>query len=83
MVDNVITGLSEAVIVELEKRAAAHHCSLSDEAKSILSGVLAPKIDNDWSRVDAIFHRLSKSGRLFSDSATLIRESRDAPHSAF
>lgn len=32
-----------------------------------------------WARVDAIYERLAKSGRTFSDSAELLRDQRSSP----
>src|SRR5262245_30622080 len=77
MTELVLNGVSDAVITELGKRAASHHRSPSDEAKSSFTEALFKPRTNGWSAVDAIYERLSGSGRQFGDSAELIREDRD------
>jgi plasmid stability protein len=77
MADIVLNNVSDILITELGKRAADHHRSPTEEAKSILSAVLLQPRNGDWSQVDAIFDRLTASGRHFDDSAALIREDRD------
>jgi hypothetical protein len=75
--DIVLSGVSDALITELGKRASEHQCSPVDEAKLILAEALLPPAHKGWEDVDAIYDRLASSGRRFSDSAELIREDRD------
>ena len=77
MPDIVLNSVSDAVLAELGKRAANHHRSPVEEAKSILSDALLRPGANGWGDVDAVYHRLAGSGRKFGDSADLIREDRD------
>lgn len=77
MPDILVSGVSEMMMTELSKRAADHHCSPTEEARSILSDALLASQSKSWAGVDAIYDRLKKSGHQFSDSAESIREDRD------
>jgi antitoxin FitA len=77
MPEIVLTDVPALVISELHRRAAAFHRTPAEEAKSILSEALTHRPLADWANVDAIYNRLSASGRKFADSADLLREDRE------
>jgi plasmid stability protein len=77
MPEIVLSDVSDVLILALDKRAANHHRSPTDEAKTILSEALLRPADGNWSKVDEIYNRLAGSGRKFDDSTDLIREDRD------
>jgi plasmid stability protein len=77
MAELILTDLHQAVLHQLEERAARHGRTLEEEAKAILADALQGKGPAAWAQADAIYHRLAASGRSFSDSADLLREDRD------
>lgn len=77
MSELIITDLESTTISDLEERATRNGRTPPEEAKAILTVVLASKPINPWAGVDAIFNRLAASGRTFSDSVELIREDRE------
>lgn len=77
MAELVLTNVEENVLHELQKRAMTHGRTLTEEAKAILAEALQDRAPEAWGEVDAIYHRLANSGRVFSDSADLLREDRD------
>ncbi|HEY2410719.1 MAG TPA: hypothetical protein VGI40_00670 [Pirellulaceae bacterium] len=77
MADILLSDVSDVLLSALDKRAAEHQRTPTDEAKSILSEALLHSGSRNWSRVEEIYNRLASSGRHFEDSADLIREDRD------
>lgn len=77
MSELVLDGLDDTVLDDLRDRAARHGRTVPEEAKAILTEVLAPKRTDSWAAVDAIYDRLTASGKTFSDSTELLREDRD------
>lgn len=77
MAELVLTDINEITLLRLQGRASRHGRSPVEEAKSILSEALEGKGSDAWASVDAIYQRLAESGRVFSDSADLLREDRD------
>ena len=73
----LLTDLEDTTINTLEERATRNGRTPPEEAKAILVEALANKPTNPWAGVDAIFNRLSSSGRIFSDSVELLREDRE------
>lgn len=76
MAQLLVRDLDERVAQRLKNRAAQHKRSLQAEAKKILEEAV-PDSDAAWKRIDRIFNRFKRSGRRFSDSATLIRKDRN------
>jgi antitoxin FitA len=77
MQELVLPNVDDAVLHGLQQRATRHGRTPAEEAKAILVEALRENRPNDWGPVDAIYQRLAKSGRTFSDSAELLREDRD------
>jgi plasmid stability protein len=77
MTQLLIPDVDEVLFLELKKRASNHGRSAEAEAKAILKEALQPGTASVWAEVDAIFNRMSASGRNFSDSGELQREDRD------
>lgn len=77
MAELVLTDLENDVLRQLQTRASRHGRTPAEEAKAILSEALHGRDTDAWAKVDAIFERLSASGRTFSDSAQMLREDRD------
>ncbi len=77
MAELVLTNVTEAVVRQLQQRAASHGRTPEEEAKEILSQALQPQTPDPWQAADAIYNRLAASGRTFTESADLLREDRD------
>ncbi|HTQ13709.1 MAG TPA: hypothetical protein VMH86_07530 [Rhizomicrobium sp.] len=83
MSDLVVRNVPDAVVDELNRRAARHGRSSEAEHRAILEGALgAParslaQKQEFWNRIDRLREDLRASGRTFTDSAILIREARD------
>jgi plasmid stability protein len=77
MQELVLTNVDEFVLQDLRARAARHGRSPAEEAKAILTEALRNTFPDVWAPVDAIYERLSASGRTFTDSGDLLREDRD------
>jgi plasmid stability protein len=73
----IILDVEENVLVRLRERAIAHGRTPEVEAKRILIDALQPPAHSAWAQVETIRQRLAESGRMFSDSADLLREDRD------
>jgi len=73
----VIPDLDDAILTQLRERAATHGRTPESEAKAILTAVLRASSSDPWARVQAIHDHLASSGRVFSDSADLLREDRE------
>jgi antitoxin FitA len=76
MAQVLVRNLKGAVVARLRKRARTRGRSLQAEVKSILEEAAKEVPDDFWTEADRIRKRLHRSGRKFSDSAVLIRESR-------
>jgi plasmid stability protein len=77
MAELVLPDVNDLVLHQLQERAARHGRTPPEEAKAILAEALRGKPPDPWAPVDAIYNRLTASGRTFSDSADLLREDRD------
>jgi len=77
MSELVLDGLDDTILGDLRVRAARHGRTVPEEAKAILAEALAPKRTDSWAAVDAIYDRLTASGKTFTDSTELLREDRD------
>ncbi len=76
MADLVLTDMEGELLQQLQLRATHHGRTASEEAKTMLAGVLRGKGSTAWVSVDAIYEQLAASGRVFSDSASLLRKDR-------
>lgn len=72
MVELLLTDVDEVVLQRLRERANRHGRTPEKEASVILAETVDP-----WKAVDEIRERLAASGRIFCDSAELLREDRD------
>jgi plasmid stability protein len=76
MANVLIRDVPEHVVKSLKGRAAQQHRSLQQELRLILeeaAGIAAHKTLRAGRRIRG---KLARSGRAFSDSATLLREDR-------
>ncbi|MBI1903015.1 MAG: hypothetical protein HYS13_18100 [Planctomycetia bacterium] len=73
----ILNNVSEVVLRQLRDQAIVHRRTSEEEATAILTETLQSQSPADWAGVDAIYERLSASGRTFSDSAKLLREDRE------
>jgi plasmid stability protein len=78
MAQILVRDLDEAVVVRLKERARDNHRSLQGEVKAILEEAAGQATNAE---VEAILDRWQRywqqKGKIFSDSAELIREDRD------
>lgn len=72
----LVRQLDNKVVDRLKKQAKEHGRSLQSEVKTILEEAVTD-YETAWKRIEGFRKRLSRSGRTFTDSATLIRENRD------
>ena len=77
MASILIPELEDDVLGRLRDRAVASGRSVEEEAKAVLETALQSGRKPAWDSVTAIHDRLGASGRLFGDSAELIREDRE------
>jgi antitoxin FitA len=78
MPDILVRGVPPETLDALKQRARAHRRSLQQEVLSILEASAREARAPDPAQVAAaIRERLARSGRSFSDSASLIREDRE------
>jgi plasmid stability protein len=78
MPDVLIRDVPGPVLEALKQRAAENRRSLQQELLWILEGeVQRPSRQAAIRAADAIRERLARSGKVFSDSAELVREDRD------
>jgi plasmid stability protein len=77
MPDLFLANVDEAVLQRLRERATRRGRTPGEEATAILAEALDVQLANPWAPVDAIYSRLARSGRTFTDSAALLREDRD------
>jgi antitoxin FitA len=76
--DVLIRDVPQAVLESLKQRAASHRRSLQQELLSILEVAAGSPGEPDPVKIAAtIRDRLTRSGRVFSDSAPIIREDRE------
>jgi plasmid stability protein len=77
MPELILTDVDDVVLQDLQERATRNGRTPTEEAKAILLEALRSNGPNVWAPVDAIYRRLTASGRTFSDSGALLREDRD------
>jgi plasmid stability protein len=77
MSDLFLKDLSEAVVKEIERRAAQHGHSAEDEARAALEQQFRPPAKDFWERADKLRAELRERGLHF-DSAEIIRQDRDS-----
>jgi antitoxin FitA len=78
MAQVLVRNLKDKVVARLKKRAAQRGRSLQAEVKQILEDAAAEADQTDvWKGIESFRERMRRSGRVFSDSAELIREDRD------
>ena len=78
MAQLLVRDLKEETVVELKRRAKEHGRSAEAEHRSILEEALEDKTKKGfWKRADALRKELEESGRTFTDSTELIRQTRD------
>jgi hypothetical protein len=78
MADILIRNLPGDTIRQAKALAVKHNRSLQQEISNLLIETVRFRT-GDWSdEADTIRKRLARKGRVFSDSAKLIREDRDS-----
>jgi plasmid stability protein len=77
MASALIRDLDDQVYEQLKARAASNHRSLEAELREILVAA-SRQVSDTEARDQAALIRRRLAGRAHSDSATLIREDRDA-----
>jgi plasmid stability protein len=78
MAQVLVRNLQDKVVARLKKRAAQRGRSLQAEVKRILEDAAAETDQADvWKGIEKFRERMRRSGRVFSDSAEMIREDRD------
>jgi antitoxin FitA len=79
MAQILVRGLDGAVVARLKERARESHRSLQGEVKAILEEAAAQATNAE---IEAILNKWQRhwqqKGKIFSDSAELIREDRDS-----
>jgi plasmid stability protein len=79
MAQILVRGLDATLVARLKERARENHRSLQGEVKAILEEAAAQATNAE---IEAILDRWQRhwqqKGKIFSDSAELIREDRDA-----
>lgn len=76
MAQILVRDLNERIVGRLKERAAVHGRSLQGEVKAILEEA-ANVYSADEARVVAMEWQQKLAGRVFDDSAELLREDRD------
>lgn len=77
MAQLLVRDIPEEVVAALKKRAKRHGRSAEAEHREILREALKSGADDFWNAADRFRQELADEGRLFSDSAKIIREERD------
>jgi plasmid stability protein len=77
MQDLILADLDDSTLNDLREGGAKDGRTPAEEAKAILADALAGKQPNPCAPADAIFQRLSGTGKSFTDSAESLREDRD------
>jgi hypothetical protein len=79
MAQILVRDLDDSLVARLKERARDNHRSLQGEVKAILEEAAAQATNAE---VEAILDRWQRhwrqKGKMFSDSAELIREDRDS-----
>ena len=79
MAQILVRGLDAALVARLKERARENHRSLQGEVKAILEEAAAQATNAE---IVALLDRWQRywqqKGKIFSDSAELIREDRDS-----
>ena len=79
MPDILVRNLSEEVLLALKQRAASQGRSLQQELRLLLERVVTEGANLDpVAAAREIREKLRASGRVFSDSAEILREDREA-----
>ncbi len=76
MAQVLVRELSDQIVKRLKNRAKEHGRSLQAEVKIILEEAV-PDYEQARKRIHALRNKLKRSGKMFCDSADLIREDRD------
>jgi plasmid stability protein len=76
MAQILVRGLDDALVARLKDRARQNHRSLQGEVRAILEEVAPLARGRLWPEMAAIGEK--KQGKIFSDSAEIIRRMRDA-----
>jgi plasmid stability protein len=78
----ILDNLNPVVFAKISSLAQKHNRSLEDEIKAILAEIAASeteqkqiKLSQVWSKIDEV--RQGHGGKIFSDSAELLREDRN------
>lgn len=77
MAQVLVRNLEDDVLVALKQRAKMHHRSLQSEIKGILEDAADHARQVDIFRREMAEFQASFGGKVFSNSADLIREDRD------
>jgi plasmid stability protein len=75
MAQLLVRDVPEATVAELKKRAKRNGRSAEAEHRAILKETLKPRDEDFWACAAKL--REATRGRVFTDSADLIREARD------
>jgi plasmid stability protein len=76
MAQVLVRNLDAKTLDSLKRRAKRNNRSLQQELKTILEEASGLVVVDRFARADAIYERLKRSGKRFSDSAALIRRDR-------
>lgn len=71
----LVRDVPDKIVAALKKRAKQHGRSAEGEHRAILEQALKPPADDFWERAAKL--REATRGRIFTDSAELIRQARD------
>lgn len=75
MAQLLVRDVPDKIVAALKKRAKQHGRSAEAEHRAILEQTLKPSAEDFWER--AAKFREATRGRIFTDSAELIRQARD------
>ena len=79
MAQILVRGLDAALVARLKERARENHRSLQGEVKAILEEAAAQATNAEIVAILDKWQRYwQQKGKIFSDSAELIREDRDS-----
>ncbi len=78
MADLLIRNLPSETIQQVKAQAAKHNRSLQQEVSSLIIETVRFRAGGWAKEADTIRKHLARKGRLFLDSAKLIREDRDS-----
>lgn len=77
MAELTIPDVNQSVMLQLREQASRHGRAAEVEARVILEQVLLRDSESVWMEVNLFREQLAGSGRVFSDSVSLLREDRD------